>query len=261
MKNTIQGFNQRDLIELGLDNDDALILRWFVDFKDAGKMVSKIIENEKYYWIKYSQLIEDLPILKAKTKDSIYRRLKKMTKAGILLHKTIKEDGTFSFYCLGENYIKLITDNNEKPCRDKSEGYGKKSVGGTEINPEQKTNLLKNIKKESKKEQKAEEKSAYKGKKSNKETYEDIINTYTKDVGLKDTLIEFIKMRKCIKSPMTNRALRLLLKKLDFLTSKTDIKIEILNESIINNWKSVYALKENSSQEQVEDPFKGMMFV
>lgn len=235
MKNTIHGFNQKELVEYGLDNDDALILRWFVDFKDTGRMATRIIENEKYYWVKYEGIIEDLPILKLKTKDALYRRFKKMDKAGVIKHITYKENGTFSFYTLGEKYITLITRNNyEEPIGNKSEPIGNKSVGGTEINPEQIISLLNN--KESKKEEKPK-----------RETYNDIISSYTENTDLKDALIEFIKMRKNIKSPMTNKALKLLLNKLDKLAKDDDTKINILDNSILNNWKSVYELKENTS--------------
>ena len=147
MKNTIHGFNQAMLIELGLDNDDALILRWFVDFKDTGKMVSKIIDHEKYYWIKYEGVMKDLPILKVKTKDSLYRRLKKISATDVLKHTTVKEKGTYSFYTIGEKYISLIDDNYKKaPVGNKSdsnkEGTEINPIHGTEINPYQKINLL-----------------------------------------------------------------------------------------------------------------------
>ena len=146
MKNTIHGFNQKELVELGLDNDDALILRWFVDFKDTGKMVSRIVNNEKYYWIKYEGMINDLPILKLKTKDALYRRLKKIDKTGVIKHTIVKENGTYSFYALGEKYIKLIV--NDYSIGNKSEVSEINPKGteinpkGTEINPEQNINLL-----------------------------------------------------------------------------------------------------------------------
>ncbi len=62
MKYTIEGFSQEKLVELNLDLTDAVILRWFVDLKDSGKMYSEIKENDKYYWLKYDAVIEDLPI-------------------------------------------------------------------------------------------------------------------------------------------------------------------------------------------------------
>ena len=92
MKTTIHGFRQDRLVLYGMDNDDALILRWFVDFKDSGKMASKIIEEDKYYWIKYEGLLDDLVILKIKTKDALYRRLKKMEKQKTLLYDEMKQN-------------------------------------------------------------------------------------------------------------------------------------------------------------------------
>ena len=77
------------------------------------------------------------------------------------------------------------------------------------------------------------------------ETYNDIISSYTSNDDLIDALIEFIKMRKNIKSPMTNRALKLLLTSLDKLTDNETTKIDILNQSILNNWKGVFPLKDN----------------
>lgn len=159
MKFTINGFSQRRLIKLGLDATDSLILRCFVDFKDTEKMKAEIIDNEKYYWIKYEWLIQELPILGLKTKDSIYRRLKKMVKAGVLAHKTKKQGGTYSFFKLGKEYYSLISDdynvgdlenNLDNNSDEKSEGsdtnptpIGCKSVGGTDEKSDQKIHLQK----------------------------------------------------------------------------------------------------------------------
>ena len=57
---------------------------------------------------------------------------------------------------------------------------------------------------------------------------------------------------------MSDRAIKTLLNKLDKLSDNEDMKIEILNESIFNNWQSVYPLKENSeAKENNVVPFKG----
>lgn len=81
--------------------------------------------------------------------------------------------------------------------------------------------------------------------KKKEESYNDIISSYTENEDLKDALIEFTKMRKNIKSPMTNRALKLLLTSLDKLSTNETTKIDILNQSILNNWKGVFPLKDN----------------
>ncbi|MBU5483480.1 hypothetical protein KQI86_04005 [Clostridium sp. MSJ-11] len=127
MKYTILGFKQSELVRFGLDTIDALILRYFVDFKDSGRMIRKEIDNEIYYWVKYEGIIESLPILNLK-KDSIYRILKRMAKADILRHETIREKGMFSYYGIGSKFIKLIPDFKTNPTVLKSEPYVNKSI-------------------------------------------------------------------------------------------------------------------------------------
>lgn len=131
MRFTVHGFKQDKLIELGLDNDDALILRYFIDFRDTDSMRAEIIDGETYYWIKYEAVIESIPIIKLKKKDSLYRKLKKMSSTGVLKHKTIKRNGTYSYFGIGKKYYELIN----KDIGNKSEEYGNKSIGGTENNP------------------------------------------------------------------------------------------------------------------------------
>lgn len=86
-------------------------------------------------------------------------------------------------------------------------------------------------------------------------SYEAIISDYTSNQDLQQALVEFVKMRKLIKKPLTDRALRLILSKLDTLASNDGAKISILNQSIVNNWQGVFPLKDysgSSSQRQRE---------
>lgn len=136
MKFNICGFSQQKLIDYGLDDRDALILRYFIDFKDTGSMVKRIIENECYYWFKYSGVITELPILKIK-RDTVYRRMKKMCKVGILEHKTIKKEGNYSFFKTGPNYFNIVSSSDLNPSK-----VGFKSGTHTDLNPEQKITLL-----------------------------------------------------------------------------------------------------------------------
>lgn len=76
---------------------------------------------------------------------------------------------------------------------------------------------------------------------------DEVISTYTSNEELKATLIEFVKFRKSIKRVMTTHALELLLKKLDKLSNNDNVKIEILNESIMNGWNGIFPLKDNST--------------
>lgn len=77
-------------------------------------------------------------------------------------------------------------------------------------------------------------------------SYETIISEYTNNQDLQQALVEFVKMRKLIKKPLTDRALRLILSKLDTLASNDAAKIGILNQSIVNNWQGVFPLKDYS---------------
>lgn len=81
-------------------------------------------------------------------------------------------------------------------------------------------------------------------KERKKETnYDKIINSMVEDEEIKNSIYEFIKMRKLIKKPMTDRALTMLINKLEKLSSDKDIQIKILEKSILKNWTDIYELK------------------
>lgn len=84
-------------------------------------------------------------------------------------------------------------------------------------------------------------------KERKKESYETIIDEFTKSETLKNALYEFIKMRKLIKRPLTDRALSLLIGRLKEFGQTEAVQIEILNQSIMNNWQSVYPLKTSGN--------------
>lgn len=88
-----------------------------------------------------------------------------------------------------------------------------------------------------------------KGKRKSSESYDSIIEKYTDDMSLRETLGEFVKMRKRIRKPMTSYALTLLTKKLDKMASSSDVKVAILNQSIVNGWQDLYELKNQGRKE------------
>ena len=96
-----------------------------------------------------------------------------------------------------------------------------------------------------KKEKIKTEKQNTDNKKRKKEsTYETAIDEYTENSALKNAILEFIKMRQFIKKPMTDRALALMLKRLDELAKDDTTKIQIIDQSILNNWQGIFPLKE-----------------
>ena len=82
--------------------------------------------------------------------------------------------------------------------------------------------------------------------------YDQIINSLIFNEEVKNELYEFIKMRKFIKKPLTNKGLELIIDELFKLSTNPDEQIEILDNSIANNWAGLYPLKTNQQQERQE---------
>ena len=94
------------------------------------------------------------------------------------------------------------------------------------------------IEKEEKKERKKKEKAT---------GYDGIINKMLDNEEVKASVYEFIKMRKLIKKPMTDRALTMLINKLKKLSSDNNTQIKILEQSILKNWTDIYEYKEGNN--------------
>ena len=78
--------------------------------------------------------------------------------------------------------------------------------------------------------------------------YDEIIDSYTENGELRSALVEFVKMRKMMKKPPTNKALSLLLtskKGLDGLASTDAEKIDIVNQTIMHSWQGFFPLKDD----------------
>lgn len=75
-------------------------------------------------------------------------------------------------------------------------------------------------------------------------SYDEQITEYTQNEELQNALKAFVQMRSFIKKPMTEYALKLMLKKLDELGNNDTTKIAILNQSITHNWQGIFPLKD-----------------
>ena len=266
MKYTIEGFNQKAAMNitaekdgktLKLDCTDLIILRFFVDFYP--NMTKKIIDGKEYAWVNYQHILDDMPLLNI-GKRSLMDRFKKLVDLKVLSHITYKENGTFSYYGFGENYSLLISDY-EQECRETiSEGMKNISQGMKNIAEGVKNiaypceeNFIPPVKNSSQQNNPSTINNPS-TKKSDKTTtkkgFDSILDDYTQNQKLRETLSDFIKMRKAKKKPMTDRALSMLLKKLDELSQNEDEKIRILEESILHTWDTVYPLKTYNAQPQ-----------
>lgn len=89
-----------------------------------------------------------------------------------------------------------------------------------------------------------------KERKSKSKSYDEQITEYTENEELQNALKAFIQMRSFIKKPMTEYALKLMLKKLDEIGNTDDEKIAILNQSITNNWQGIFPLKDGNTKRE-----------
>lgn len=86
-------------------------------------------------------------------------------------------------------------------------------------------------------------------------SYDEQIAEYTENEELQNALKAFVQMRSFIKSPVTEHGLKLLLNKLTKISRNDVEKITIVNNSIENNWKGFYGLKEESKSVQPENKY------
>lgn len=141
-------------------------------------------------------------------------------------------------------YIKIV----DTPINKKDEGYYQKDNEG--INKNVNAPINKNVKENNtyinntinntsdiKKERKKEKKQT---------NYDSIINESIQEESVKQEIYEFIKMRKLMKKPLTDRALKLLISKLKKLSSIPAEQVQILDNSIMNNWQGIFPLKNNN---------------
>ncbi|AEY66360.1 helix-turn-helix domain-containing protein [Clostridium sp. BNL1100] len=88
---------------------------------------------------------------------------------------------------------------------------------------------------------------------NNTKIFQSIVDNYTTNPDLRNTINEFIRFRQGLKKPIKSEyALNLLLKKLDRLADNEQSKIDVLNQSILNSWQGIFTLKEVSNQKGIK---------
>ena len=124
------------------------------------------------------------------------------------------------------NKQKALT-SGEKTCKTNSKTNGKTNVSSADID------IDKDIEEDKEKE-----------KRKKKDGYCPLLSS-VEDDDLRELYLEYIKMRKMIKAPMTDRALTMLINKVNELEPNSlENQKKLLETAIMNNWKSVYPLKD-----------------
>jgi len=84
-----------------------------------------------------------------------------------------------------------------------------------------------------------------------------VIN-YSDIPALNDALVAFVNHRKFIKKPMSEHAVKLMIGKLNKMTSDVNEQIEILNQSIVEGWQGIFPLKKENKPIRKEPTPKWM---
>jgi hypothetical protein len=131
--------NQKAFIDLGneidikFDSKDPAIVSFIKEFAGTGELETKFINGKCFYWLSYSKLIKELPLLDIVTEDGMYRRLAKLCKADILVKHV--ENNNQTFFAFGENYKRLVKYYEKTQdvggSVQKSEGVGFQTEGGS----------------------------------------------------------------------------------------------------------------------------------
>ena len=81
MRYQIFRLQQEALLELGLNVEEALLLDWLLNWKDGSNMERIVIGDDLAYWVNYSKVIEELPILFKTPKSDSVEDIEKCKKA------------------------------------------------------------------------------------------------------------------------------------------------------------------------------------
>ncbi len=135
------------------------------------------------------------------------------------------------------------------------------NVNDMSMTVNQNVNLDKDIDKDIDKD-KEEEKKEKKNKNKKQETIRAVFEEYTSG-ELFNVLMDFEKMRKTIGAKLTPRAAQMICSKLDTLADNDIDKIRIIENSIMNSWKGIFPLKQEShsgksrTQPTIQDQLNG----
>ena len=137
MRFQIHRLQQETLIELGLNVEDALLLDWLLNWKDGNSMERIVVGDDVAYWVNYSKVIEELPILFKKTNGfeseeeaekakranttKVARMLKGNLSKVLTRHEKKVQGKTKVYISFNREVVDFLVNNNNK----------KASTGGT----------------------------------------------------------------------------------------------------------------------------------
>lgn len=170
-------------------------------------------------------------------KDTFYRHISALVAAGVVeKQQTVSEDGKFGRTVYRLTHEVVISDYPYTENADTDKQY---TVLSTTEDKETKNNsIIKNN-------------SIKNNNRKNNRAPKTVQLYFPNDELLNQAFLDYLEMRKQIKKPMTERAVDLAVKKLQELAASplgdsmdNDLAIQILNQSVMNSWQSLFPLKE-----------------
>ena len=198
-----------DLLRLGdLKANTKILLLVLISYEN---------EVEGYSYPSQSRLLKETSLSKA----TLLKCLNELEGKGYI--KRVKEKGENNKYYIASS-IKIDTDTSTK----NSTTTSAKNDTATST----KNSTLKELNKNKKEKEKT--------------NIDKLIEDYTENDLLVEALKDFIKMRKAIKRPLTDRGMSGILSRLNNYASDDLEKIEVLEQSIIHSWQGIFPLKEKT---------------
>lgn len=100
--------------EVRIDLIDLMILRDIADFMNRKKVIKYVIDDKTYMNVKYSVIMEDLPILGLK-QQALSDRLDKLCSFSLLEKIVVKnQSGSFTAFKIGDMYEKITYSDGER---------------------------------------------------------------------------------------------------------------------------------------------------
>ena len=126
--------NQRSVIENGwnLSFDDMAIFSFMKNFILEGALSKHVIHGKDYFWISFSKIREELPMLSGNSDSSIRRHISNLVRVGLIekCDDEISIKNRISLYRLGKSFSKYwrsgyLSKNDDTP--PNLEGYPSKN--------------------------------------------------------------------------------------------------------------------------------------
>lgn len=219
--------NQRAIVEMGFDLDlvDAAIIDFIHSWVVQGGILKKDFYDNTYYWLDYKYMAKEMPLLGIKSKDGVYRRLKKICNQGILIPHPHNQASGKPYFAFGPKFKHLLFKNasDENPNAPyQGNKRPDKTVNKSEPSSDESlhyNNITDNIIKDNK-----------------------IVLPFPSDM-FKTVWDNWIADRKERGKKVTKRAAQMQFKILSKYSE--DVAIRMVNQAIERNWQTFYELKND----------------